>query len=139
MIIRRSLAIASGLGFGTAFSGYVGSFFGLTLEGVGRWFVILALGILALLVPVFAGEFRTIETRRLMWRKFAEARPKWAVRTVALLAFFFGVHFLLFLLSENPYRSKGNELRLFAAGAMCFYIWLMMYWWFPTRQRVVSD
>jgi len=130
-----------------------------------RWAIALHVGVFALLLPMYAVEYRALNNRSFFWKAFAQGLPSWVVPAIKLLGLFFAVHFVLFLaqshaaapeikdgeyvlnnhgkivkvLTESEYlRLKGAELRLFATGWMFFYFVPTMYWWFPRGRQQVA-
>jgi hypothetical protein len=161
-LVRRSLAILSGLALLASVAIYVASFDGLTLDGMRFWPFALHLGIFALFVPMCVIEYSPITQRTFFMKGFAIGKPTWVVPGIQILVIFYLVHFTLFLilshaaspqivngqfalndhgtikkiLTQHAYLNlKGDELRLFAAGWISFYSVTTAYWWFPSTQR----
>ncbi|MFY9909955.1 MAG: hypothetical protein WCF22_07060 [Candidatus Sulfotelmatobacter sp.] len=167
LAIRRVLAVLAACGLVTSAFVYIGSYVGMTMDGLFRWAFVLHVGVFILLLPMFALEYSALNARTFFWKGFAEAMPKWVVPTIKLLGVFFTIHFLLFLiqshaaspqiksgeyvldnhgqivkvLTQREYLGlKGAELRLFATGWMFFYFVPAAYWWFPrNRERLTAD
>ena len=162
MRIVRGVAAVLSL-FGLAISGwiYALTFFGFSRNNGATWPRFLQLGIFLLLLPIFALEYST-KGRTFFWKDFSAGKPKWLVTAVQVLALFFFVHFLLFLvqshmagpgirngqyvlqshgriiraITESEYmKLKAAELRLFAAGWIFFYFVPTVYWWSPRDRR----
>ena len=99
-------------------------------------------------------EYDAVRQRTFFMKGFARGMPKWVVPSAKLLALFFAVHFVLFLvqshaavpevrngeyvlndhgrivrtLAQSEYFTlKGGELRLFATGWLFFYFVLTAY------------
>jgi hypothetical protein len=154
------LAVVSVLGLAASVSCYVGSFFGMALDRLPSWAVLLHLGTIVLILPVIALEYSGRSDRSSFWERFADSMPGWTVPAVKLLAVFFFVHFVVFLvqshvaapairngqyvleshgrlvkvITETEYlKLKAAELRLFATGWIFFYLISSTYWWFHAK------
>jgi len=137
----------------------------MTMDRIAGWGIGLHIGIFVLLIPLYAVEYPAMNNRT-FWKGFARGMPKWVFGGIQVLALFFAVHFVLFLvqshgaapeikdgqyvlnnhgnivkrLTQSEYDElKGAELRLFATGWIAFYAPLAAYWWFPRRQRTTNN
>jgi hypothetical protein len=164
-LVRRSLALVSGLALAVSIAIYGASFAGLTFDAMFLWAFVLHLGIFALAIPMYAIGNSSIQQRRFFWKGFANGRPTWAVPGIKILGIFCIAHFVLFLvlshaaspefvngqfvlndhgtikkiLTHNEYLSlKGDELRLFATGWIFFYFVATAYWWFPSKRHPLN-
>jgi hypothetical protein len=160
---RSFFAVLTAFGFAASGVVCVRSYGGATMDSLSRWAIVLHLGVLILLLPIYAVEYPSIKGRAFFWAGFAQSTPKWVVRAIKLFALFFVFHFVWFLvqshaaspelknggfvlnrhgqvvkvLTQSEYLNlKGEELRLFATGWMFFYFVPTMYWWCPKRQQV---
>ena len=166
-VVRRSLAIVSVSGLLASIVIYVASYRGATMDSIGRWAIVLHIGIFVLLLPMYAVEYPSVRQRIFFPKGFARGMPKWVVPGIKLLALFFAVHFVLFLMQSHAsapeikngeyvlsdhgkivktltqlefYKLKDAELRLFATGWMFFYFVPMAYWRFPrTEQKAIGN
>lgn len=154
--MRKVLAIVAALGSITGIYTFIASLFGLTMDKLGAKAVLLHLGLFALGIPLVFAE---------RWGKGVNpflGKPRWVLRSLQILFFFFIVVFVIFLalghagsseiingeyalnshgeviryISERDYLFlKGWELRFFAAGWIVMYYGLTMHWWFPRRDE----
>jgi hypothetical protein len=166
-VVRRSLAIVSVSGLLASIVIYVASYRGATMDSIGRWAIVLHIGIFVLLLPMYAVEYPAVRQRIFFPKGFARGMPEWVVPGIKLLALFFAVHFVLFLMQSHAsapeikngeyvlsdhgkivktltqaefYKLKDAELRLFATGWMFFYFVPMAYWRFPrTEQKAIGN
>jgi len=154
--MRKVMAIAAVPGFIAAICIFVASFFGLTMDKLGRKAFLLHLGIFALAIPLIAVE------RSSKGVDPFSGKPRWALRSMQILFLLFLVVFFSFLalshaaapaiidgeyvlnshgkiighISERDYLFlKGWELRLFASGWTLAYFAMMMHWWFPRKDE----
>jgi hypothetical protein len=164
-VTRRFLAILSLAGLAASMVVYVGSFKGLTLNGMGSWMFVLHVGIFVLLIPMYAIEYPGIRNRTFFRDGFRLDKPVWVCYMVHFFGAFFIIHFILFFLvshgaapkivdgkfaldnhgqitkwlTEAEFLSlKGYELRIFATGWTSFYSFAATYWWFPRWSGAAS-
>ncbi len=160
-IVRNLFTVLSVLGLIAAFSVYMASFAGLTMEWLGMGVFILHGGIFLIAIPLavvqrvsFSGEVREDSYA-------PETKPAWASRGLNFCGLFFFLNFVAFLwmshaaspeivdsnfvlsdhghivrslTSAEYWRLKAAELRLFAAGWIAFYFYATTSWHFLRRR-----
>jgi hypothetical protein len=47
---------------------YIASYRGATMDGIARWAIVLHLGIVVLLLPMYAVEYSTVRQRTFFWK-----------------------------------------------------------------------
>ena len=159
LTIRKCAATLAACGLGVSVSAYVGSYIGLTMDGMWRLAMVLHIGIFVL----FFGTQRNYATsisKRFSLKGLLKGTPQWVLSAFWLLAISFAVHFLLFAAESNLatpdikngtyilgghiitqreyFRLKGAELRLFATFWMLLYFVLTAYWLFPRSPEAFS-
>lgn len=159
--IRRSVAVLAACGVAASVAAYVGSYGGMTFDGLPVWAIVMHVGIFVLWIPMCLAEYASLRDRSFFWKAFSRGKPKWVVPTIQLIGLLFAAHFILFLIESHAatpqinagqyvldnhgqilkvitqreyLHLKGAELRIFASGWMCFYFVSLTYWWFPKPQ-----
>ena len=154
--MRKVMAVAAAPGLIAGVDILIASFFGLTMNQLGRRVLLLHLGVFALFIPLIFIE------RRHKWVDPFRGKPSWVLRSMKILFLLFVVVFFSFLalshaampdiingqyvlnshgkivgeITERQYLFlKGWELRLFASGWILAYFTAMMDWWFPPQDE----
>ena len=162
--MRRIFAITAALGFAGGAVTFFASFFGLTLEKMGKWLFVLHGGTFLLVLAVITIERAAIKSNVFFSKLFNLGKARWVVVGIRGLFVLFIINFVLFLLlsraaspeirngqyvlddhgktvrplTETEYlKLKGWEVRMFASGWMCFYSVLGAYWWFPRTRALI--
>jgi hypothetical protein len=159
---RRFLACLSIGGFGVSTVGYLVSFFGVPVDKIVPWTVLLFVGWVAVFTPMYVQEFPAAMKWSFSWRM-----PRWVTRCSWILSAFVLLNFIWFalqfglavpdvkdgqyvlnrgghileVLTESEYLSLiKDELRLSASMMMFFYFTPMMYWclWRSTNGEVTT-
>jgi hypothetical protein len=100
-VVRRGLVTVSVCGLIASVVIYIASYRGATMDGIARWAIVLHIMVFVLLLPMYAFEYSTVRQRTFFWKGFAQGMPKWVVHSIKLLALFFAVHFVLFLMQSH--------------------------------------
>jgi hypothetical protein len=158
LAIRRSISVVAACGLAASVAAYLGSYIGMTMDGLWFWATGLHIGIFILWVTMCVLEYASMRDRSFFWKAFSQGKPKWVVPAIKLIGLFFAIHFVLFLIESHAaspqikdgqyildnhgqilkvitqreyLHLKGAELRLFATGWATFYAVSVAYWWFP--------
>src|SRR5580698_3119937 len=101
LAIRRSIAVLAACGLAASVSVYVGSFMGLTMDGIPLWAIVLHVGVFILFIPMCLQNYASLRGRSFFWSDFSKGSPKWVVPTIRLIGIFFLIHFVLFLIESH--------------------------------------
>jgi hypothetical protein len=159
---RLFLAVLSAFGLTASIVAYGGSYVGMSMDSLSFWAIMLHIGAIFLIVPMYLANLSGIKDRTFSWKVFAQEMPRWVVPSIKLLGLFSALHFILFLIQSHAASPqikngeyvlnnhsqivkvitqreylmlKGAELRLFATGWMFCYFVETMFWWFPRRVK----
>jgi hypothetical protein len=100
-LVRRPIAILSGLALLASVAIYVASFDGQTLDEMRFWPFALHLGIFALFVPMCVIEYSPMTQRIFFMKGFAIGKPTWVVPGIQILGIFYFAHIVLFLVLSH--------------------------------------
>jgi len=129
LLIRRLVAILAACGLAAGVLVYIGSYFGMTMDSLSRWtIIVLSLGLFVFLLPIFSVEYPALVDRTFFSKVLYQGMPKWVDPAIKLLTLFFAIHFCLFMI------QRGADLRLLATSWIFFYFVPTMYWWFPRKR-----
>ena len=156
-VTRKLIAIVAACCLAVSVIAYVGSYLGMTMNGLLPLAAALHIGAFLFMVPMIVIEYPQVRERKYFWKKFSKDMPVWVAPTIKMLGLFFAFHFGLFqlqshgaspqiengeyvlnshghimrLITQKEYLLlKGAEFRLFATGWIFFYFLSTTYWWF---------
>lgn len=159
-IVRRLFAALSAGGAGICVAIYIRSLAGVKFDATVE--LGMALGAIALSVPIALFESRSLESKRAFWRDAMRALPAWARGIVTVFWLVAIAHFVWFffsghrgvptikdgqfiidshgriikVLTEHEYWAlKGEEVRSLASLMVAVYLNAAMNWWFPIAKR----
>src|SRR6266850_6252630 len=162
---RRFLAFLSACAIALSVFAYVFSFFGAPVDKILPWSLVLFLGIIALIVPIYFLEYPASRKWNWSWKEWARGMPSWVAPCFWLLELFAATHFVWFalhsgagvpdiidgqyvldshgqivkILTREEYLSLREAfLRVVATIMISLYFVPMMYWWFRQSRPEAS-
>jgi hypothetical protein len=158
--LRRVFAFLAACGLAVSIGSYLTSFSASPADAISRCWIVLLLGWMALVAPIYVIEYPASRAASFAWTGFARGMPSWVAPCSWLLSLICGAHFawfathagwgvpeirdgqyalvshgrILAVLTQAEYvKLRAAGARMFAAGMITVYFLPMTYWWFRRK------